>query len=60
MLEALDDDSGHCHDFLFDDELWTPCSMVAATDGWLCARKALISPAQLESPAGGVNGCRSL
>lgn len=49
-LEALDGDIGHCHDFLFDDELWTLRYMVADTGGWLSGRKVLISPAQLESP----------
>ncbi|WP_201245909.1 PRC-barrel domain-containing protein [Halochromatium salexigens] len=49
-LEALDGDIGHCHDFLFDDELWTLRYMVADTGGWLSGRKVLISPAQLEAP----------
>ncbi|MCF7997315.1 MAG: PRC-barrel domain-containing protein [Chromatiaceae bacterium] len=49
-LEALNGDIGHCHDFLFDDELWTLRYMVADTGGWLSGRKVLISPAQLESP----------
>ncbi|NBC47388.1 MAG: PRC-barrel domain containing protein [Gammaproteobacteria bacterium] len=49
-LEALDGDIGHCHDFLFDDELWTLRYMVADTGGWLSGRKVLISPVQLEAP----------
>lgn len=49
-LEALDGDIGHCHDFLFDDALWTLRYMVADTGGWLSGRKVLISPALLESP----------
>ncbi len=49
-LEALDGDIGRCHDFLFDDALWTLRYMVADTGGWLSGRKVLISPAQLESP----------
>lgn len=49
-LEALDGDIGRCHDFLFDDELWTLRYMVADTGGWLSGRKVLISPVQLESP----------
>ena len=50
QLEALDGDIGRCHDFLFDDALWTLRYMVADTGRWLSERKVLISPAQLEAP----------
>jgi len=49
-LEARDGDIGRCHDFLFDDELWTLRYMVADTGGWLSGRKVLIFPTQLKAP----------
>lgn len=50
VIQAKDGELGHCHDFLFDDELWVVRYMVAATGGWLRDRKVLVSPAFLESP----------
>lgn len=49
-LTAMDGDIGHCHDFLFDDVLWTVRYMVVDTGRWLPGRKILISPAFLERP----------
>lgn len=50
-LTAIDDDIGHCKDFLFDDRHWCVRYIVADTDVWLRGgHKVVISPVSLGEP----------
>ncbi len=49
-LQAIDDDIGRCHDFLFDDRFWSIQYLVADTRAWLPGRKVLIPRDALGEP----------
>lgn len=50
VINAVDGNLGHIHDFLFDDRGWTVRYLVVETGNWLSSRQVLISPSSAGPP----------
>ncbi|WP_321473342.1 PRC-barrel domain-containing protein [uncultured Paludibaculum sp.] len=50
VIQAVDGELGHVHDFLFDERGWTVRYIVVETGSWFSSRQVLVSPAAASQP----------